>query len=79
MPGISKAHGYARHTLCAGICEEHIEHKVCQEYLKHNMYTEHKVQQYARKPRAMGMPGIPYVLEYVLEYFVQKVCQEYLV
>ena len=43
------------------------------------MYTEHKVQQYARKPRAMGMPGIPYVLEYVLEYFVQKVCQEYLV
>ena len=24
---------YARNTLCAGICEEHIEHKVCQEYL----------------------------------------------
>ena len=43
------------------------------------MYTEHKVQQNARKPRAMGMPGIPYVLEYVLEYIVQKVCQEYLV
>ena len=42
------------------------------------MYTEHKAQHYARTPRAMGMPGIPYVLEYVLEYFVQEVCQEYL-
>ena len=42
------------------------------------MYTEYKVQQYARKPRAMGMQDIPYVLEYVLEYFVHKVCQEYL-
>ena len=51
---------------------EYFKHKACQEYLKHNMYMEHKVQQYARKPRAMGMPGIPYVLEYVLEYFVQN-------
>ena len=42
------------------------------------MYTEHKAKHYARTPRAMGMPGIPYVLEYVLEYFVQEVCQEYL-
>ena len=42
------------------------------------MYTEHKAQHYAITPRAMGMPGIPYVLEYVLEYFVQEVCQEYL-
>ena len=40
--------------------------------------TQNKAQHYARKPRAMGMPGVPYVLEYVLEYFVQEVCQEYL-
>ena len=43
------------------------------------MYTEHKAQQYVREPRALGMPGIPYVLEYVLDYFVQEVCQKYLV
>ena len=54
---------YARNTLCAGICEKHIEHKVCQEYLKHNTivcweYLKH-----------MGMPGIPYVLEYVRNIF----------
>ena len=59
MPGISKAHGYARHTLCAGICEEHIEHKVCQEYLKHSTIVCQEYQKH------MGMPGIPYVLEYI--------------
>ena len=54
---------YARHTLCAGICEEHIEHKVCQEYLKHHTIV---CQEYLKH---MGMPGIPYVLEYVRNIF----------
>ena len=86
------AHWHIR-TQSTIVCQEYQKHMGMQgifyvlEYVRNilstryanNMYTEHKVQQYARKPRAMGMPGIPYVLEYVLEYFVQKVCQEYLV
>ena len=54
---------YARHTLCAGICEEHIEHKVCQEYLKHTTIV---CQEYLKQ---MGMPGIPYVLKYCRNIF----------
>ena len=39
MSGMPYLYRYARHTLCDGICEEHIEHKVCQEYLRHNFCT----------------------------------------
>ena len=62
MPYIYKD-SYARHTVCAGICEEHIEYKVCQEYLKHNTI---ECQEYLKH---MGMPGILYVLEYVRNIF----------
>ena len=52
MPGIPYVLEYVRNIYSTI--------KVYQEYLKHNMYTEHKAQQYARKPRAVGMPGYGY-------------------